>query len=766
MGCPQQYVITRTWTAVDDCGNSSTCNQVITVDDSVAPALTCPPNITIECTASTLPGNTGDATSSDNCDLSPTVTYADVTTAPPGCPQEYTITRTWTSTDDCGNTTTCNQVITIQDSTPPDIICPADVTILCTASTLPANTGTATATDNCDPAPDIDFIDITMNIPGSDGYLIERTWTAIDACGNDVTCLQEILVNNPLDPEILGDPFDTICSGGMVVFEAVNQGIMPITYQWTFGSGSNPPSGMGIGPHPVVYTYNGSNGTVGAFVVLTVTTPGCPPVTDTVANIHVNAIPNPNISSPGGNPCVLQDKTFQPQAPEMPGYTYLWNFGAGASIPNANGYGPHTLFYTTSGPKTVQLIVHSNEAGSSCGDTATLNFTVNLCPGQITGRVFLDTDTGDTTGLVNVNVRLFADQNLDGVADNSTIIKNVFTNATGLYSMATVTPGYYVIVQTQPNGYFSLWDDDTSEDFDSLSNLNPNDNIIPVTVEANEIDTRNFFVEVTSPGIITGYVFQDFNGNQTPQAAEGLPGVVLELHTDNNTDGVADAGGFVASDTTNGIGFYTFGGLNTGNYVVTELQPAGYNSVKDFDPTPDGDNVANSNQTDDVIPVTVSNNETDSENYFIDITPCGDLVTTTQDDVAGSLRALIECSAENDTIGFHPSLANQVVHITEGRIIINKNIYIHSDVSPPIMIQSDVNGAFLIQNGKTVEFKNLHFTSGLSGFPGVAFEIFGHLLLWDVNVYPNPLLVPGNYLIYNQDSGTLTAKGMFQIFQE
>jgi hypothetical protein len=751
---------------MDDCGNSSTCNQLITIDDSVAPSLTCPPNITIECTASTLPSNTGVPTTSDNCDTSPNITYSDVTTALPSCPQEYTITRTWTSTDTCGNINTCNQIITITDSTPPDIDCPADVSILCTSSTLPANTGSATATDNCDPAPDLDYFDITMTIPGSDGYLIERTWTAIDACGNDVTCLQTITVNNPLDPSILGEPFDTICSGETVVFEAFNQGILPITYEWTFGSGSSPSSAMGIGPHNVTYTYNGSNGTVGAFVVLTVTTPGCPPVTDTVANIHVNAKPNPAISSPGGNPCVLQDKTFQPVAPEVPGYTYLWNFGSGASIPNATGYGPHTLFYTTSGSKTVKLIVHSNEEGSSCVDSSIFNFTVNVCAGQITGRVFLNTNSSDTTGISNVNARLFADQNLDGIQDNSTIIKNVFTNSTGQYSMASVTPGYYVIVQTQPNGYFSLYDDDTSEDFDSLSNLIPNNNIIPVTIEPNEIDTRNFFVEVTSPGIITGYVFEDFNGNQTPQAAEGIPGVVLELHTDNNSNGIADPGGLIGTDTTNGIGFYTFGGLTTGNYVIVELHPAGYNSVKDFDPTPDGDDVGNANMTNDTIPVTVSNNETDSENYFIEIAPCGQLVTTTEDGVAGSLRALIECTAENDTIGFHPSLANQVLHLTEGRIEINKSLYIHSNLSPPIMIQSDVNGAFLVENGKTVEFKNIHFTSGLSGFPGVAFEIFGHLILWDVNIFPNSLLLPGNYLIYNQSTGTLTVKGMFQLYQD
>ncbi len=45
--CAGSMVITRTWKAVDLCGNTSTCTQTITLGDNVAPVLTCPPNITI-----------------------------------------------------------------------------------------------------------------------------------------------------------------------------------------------------------------------------------------------------------------------------------------------------------------------------------------------------------------------------------------------------------------------------------------------------------------------------------------------------------------------------------------------------------------------------------------------------------------------------------------------------------------------------------------------------------------------------------------------
>ncbi|HJW27766.1 MAG TPA: hypothetical protein VJ508_00780, partial [Saprospiraceae bacterium] len=455
-GCPQEYTITRTWQAIDDCSNSSTCVQVITIDDSMSPAITCPANVTLECTANTLPPNTGSATATDNCDATPEVTYTDVTTGGP-CPQQYTITRTWKAQDDCSNSSTCVQTIFIHDTTDPVITCPADITIQCIDNTLPPNTGSATATDNCDTAPDLDYIDVTMLIPGTDGYKIQRTWTTIDACGNDATCTQTIIVTNPLNPEITGSPFDTICSGNTVTFLAMDQGIQPITYQWSFGSGSSPSSATGIGPHTVTYTYNATNGTIGAFVVLTVTTPGCPSATDTVANVHVNPLPDASITATGSN-CIFTPKMFHPTQPVNNSFTYLWNFGSGAVPATGTGWGPHTVEYGTSGSKTVQLIVYTNAPGASCGDTSTITFTINTCPGQITGRVFLPTNTTDTTGILNVNVRLFADNNLDGIADNTTIIKNVFTNSLGRYSMASVTPGYYVIQETQPANFFSLWD--------------------------------------------------------------------------------------------------------------------------------------------------------------------------------------------------------------------------------------------------------------------------------------------------------------------
>ena len=755
--CP--IVVTRTWTIGDACGNVTTCTQTINVDDTTSPVLTCPANVTIECTAVTLPSNTGSETVSDNCDASPVVTYADVTAESGTCPQEYSITRTWTATDVCGNSSTCIQEITIDDSLPPVIVCPADITIECIENTLPANTGSATASDNCDGDPSVNYADVTMAVPPTHGYLIERTWTTTDICGNVATCLQTISVVNPLDPELLGDPFDTICSGDLVVFEAFDQGINPITYDWSFGSGAAPGMQTGIGPHSVQYTYNATNGSVGAWVILTVGTPGCESVTDTVANVHVNAIPNATISASPGNPCILGPKTFQPVAAQMPGFSYSWNFGSGANMPTATTYGPHTIEYFTAGSKTVQLIVFSNADGASCGDTSTLTFGVNPCFGNITGKVM----NINNSPINSVNLRLYADQNLDGIQDTTIAIKSVFSNSSGLFSMATVTPGYYVIVEVQPSGYISISDEDTTNDHDSIPNTNMNNNIIPVTVEPLEIDADNVFVEANAPGIITGYVFEDFNNDQNPAPIEGLPDVTIKLYTDTDLNGVADIGGLVTSATTSSSGYYTIPDIPAGSYVIIELQPADYTSVKDIDVSNDGDAVPNTNLVNDTIPVTLINGETDEGNYFIESSTCSRMVTNSQDNGPGSLRYMIDCSSEGDTIFFHPLLANQTLILNSGRIEFDKNLYLHSDVMPRLMIQSNVSGGFKVLPNKEVEFKNLNITSGLAGYPGAAFDNYGRLILWDVFVYRNSLLPVTEYLIFNGADGILTAKGTIEI---
>jgi len=87
---------------------------------------------------------------------------------------------TFTATDNCGNSSSTTARFTIQDTTAPTLTVPADVTIECDASTDPADTGMATATDNCCSQDDI-VISYTDQIDSSGccgSGTITRTWSA------------------------------------------------------------------------------------------------------------------------------------------------------------------------------------------------------------------------------------------------------------------------------------------------------------------------------------------------------------------------------------------------------------------------------------------------------------------------------------------------------------------------------------------------------------------------------------------------------------
>ena len=92
------YTILRTFTATDDAGNFTTLTQTITVQDTTAPVLTIPADYTAECTDELV---YDDASATDNCGSIEIVLVEEIVAG--DCPQEYTLLRTFTATDDAGN---------------------------------------------------------------------------------------------------------------------------------------------------------------------------------------------------------------------------------------------------------------------------------------------------------------------------------------------------------------------------------------------------------------------------------------------------------------------------------------------------------------------------------------------------------------------------------------------------------------------------------------------------------------------------------------
>ena len=195
--CAGTYSVTRTWTATDDCGNTATCTGTIVVRDNTPPTLTCATQTSpINCPA--VPAFVA-PTATDACDATVAITFSDATTQG-SCAGTYSVTRTWTATDDCGNTATCSGTIVVQDVTPPTITCVAQTTpISCPAVPV---FNPPTATDACDATVAITFNDVTTQGSVAGSYSVTRTWTATDDCGNTSTCSRTIVVQDLIAPTI------------------------------------------------------------------------------------------------------------------------------------------------------------------------------------------------------------------------------------------------------------------------------------------------------------------------------------------------------------------------------------------------------------------------------------------------------------------------------------------------------------------------------------------------------------------------------------
>ena len=116
--CEDSYKLTRIWKATDACGKMTSHFQVITVVDTLAPTLAgVPSDEKVECDS--VP-TAAPVTAMDNCDPAPALTFAEVR-IDGDCPGDYTLLRTWTATDRCGNVAKEIHTLTVKDTTPPDV---------------------------------------------------------------------------------------------------------------------------------------------------------------------------------------------------------------------------------------------------------------------------------------------------------------------------------------------------------------------------------------------------------------------------------------------------------------------------------------------------------------------------------------------------------------------------------------------------------------------------------------------------------------------
>lgn len=191
--CPDEYVLTRTWTATDACNNAFSQSQSVTVDDTTPPTITCPSHATLECPANTSIAANGSASGVDNCG-EVTISSSDISVA--GCGTTQTITRTWSAGDECGNSSSCAQLVAVVDTTPPVLsvnTSPITVTDLNCNGVEPVSLPAATASDACDGA-----APVSHNGPAAfpAGVTTPVTYVASDACGNTASATVNVTVKH------------------------------------------------------------------------------------------------------------------------------------------------------------------------------------------------------------------------------------------------------------------------------------------------------------------------------------------------------------------------------------------------------------------------------------------------------------------------------------------------------------------------------------------------------------------------------------------
>ncbi|MBR3648074.1 MAG: hypothetical protein IKN59_06780, partial [Paludibacteraceae bacterium] len=196
------WTITRTYTIKDFCGNSTTNTMSVSGSDQTAPALTgsWPADITDQNNCFADADKSGLKSAEDIASLyedcgGVSVTFEDANTLTSDC--GWTITRTYTIKDACGNTVTPSPTMSVSgsDQTAPVLtgIWPADVTgqnncfSNADKSVLATETEVAALfTDNCAGEINVTYAD-AESLTSDCGWTIIRTYTIKDACGNTVT---------------------------------------------------------------------------------------------------------------------------------------------------------------------------------------------------------------------------------------------------------------------------------------------------------------------------------------------------------------------------------------------------------------------------------------------------------------------------------------------------------------------------------------------------------------------------------------------------
>ncbi|MEZ4909843.1 MAG: HYR domain-containing protein [Saprospiraceae bacterium] len=197
--CASTGSSTVIFTVTDDCGNTNTTQATFTIRDIADPVLTCPADITLECSSpfnnAIITSWLNSATAEDVCSgtLPVTNNYSSVFSA--GCGLSGINTVTFSVVDQCGNDVMCTRTITINDTTLPTITnAPSPQVVECDGSgnlsqlnTWLSNQGGATAIDQCSTPAQLTWstpVLVNTQIICGGSIVYTYRFEVVDACNN------------------------------------------------------------------------------------------------------------------------------------------------------------------------------------------------------------------------------------------------------------------------------------------------------------------------------------------------------------------------------------------------------------------------------------------------------------------------------------------------------------------------------------------------------------------------------------------------------